>query len=153
MNIRQCTLADLACITEFTLKLHHHEKNDQLLLHSNFKTNLKHWLESELNNTNSLLLIAEVDGEAIGFIAATSVINDNGFLKEPLKGVVQLLWVEEEYRKKKTAESLLNNVEACFVENGIKYVECSFTNNNNLAKAFWQTHGYSAISTMSRKIL
>jgi ribosomal protein S18 acetylase RimI-like enzyme len=153
LNIRECLSSDIDKITEFTLALHLHESDQQLVPHANFSDNLKKWLESELGSNNSLLLLAEKDQKAAGFVCASSVINDNGFLQQPLKGIIQLLWVEPEYRKRNIAQQLVNTVELCFKESGINYVECSFMVNNSLASHFWTQQGYIVNSVTCRKIL
>lgn len=153
MNIRQCIYEDLDTIVRFTLKLHLHEQDNELLPHPKFESNIKRWITTELNNTNSLLLIAQDNQQPTAFIAATSIINDNGFLAEPIKGIIQLLWVEEPFRHLKIAENLLAQVEACFIESGIKYVECNYTASNGLAKSFWDKSGYHQISSTCRKLL
>ncbi|MBV1910141.1 MAG: GNAT family N-acetyltransferase [Kangiellaceae bacterium] len=153
MKIRQCDIKDLDIITEFTARLQKYENDGQLIYHPNFELNLKRWIEAEILSSNSLLLIAEVKGNPVGFIASSSSINDNGFLSDPIKGIVQLLWVEPHYRQQKFAKHLLENVETCFKELGINYVECSFTEKNKEVGSFWQANGYFSVAHTARKIL
>ncbi len=151
--LRQAKVIDIDIMTDFTLKLHQHEDDGTIEAHLNFHSNLKKWLSAELDNPNALFLIAEYEQCPIGFIGATSVINDNGFLANPLKGVIQLLWISSEYRNKHIANQLVAEVEICFKEVGIGYVECSYTNTNKLANKFWDKQGYKGNSITARKFL
>ncbi len=153
MNIRECNKSDIATLTQFTLSLHHHENDHQLKPHSDLEINLTRWLNSELDSPNSLLLLAESEGKPAGFICATSVINDNGFLADPIKGLIQLLWVEPAYRRMKLAQKMVTTLEQCFIELGIPYVECNYLKGNSLAESFWQKQNYHVTSVTSRKWL
>jgi len=153
LQIREATIEDQNLITDYTLQLHHHESDISVEPHPNFENNLSAWILSELSNSQSLFLIATIDNLPIGFIGASSQINDNGFVKNPIKGIIQLLWVEPAYRQQHVAEQLLTNIDACFVELGIKYIECSFTATNTLAENFWMNNGYKITSLTARKII
>ena len=153
INTRQATINDLDIIAQYTFKLHQHEDDRIIAPHVDFLSNLKMWLSAELNNSRSLFLIAELDTIPIGFIGATSIINDNGFLANPIKGVIQLLWVEENYRKNRIAKKLVDEVEQCFKSIGIEYVECTYTAQNTLANSFWEKRGYEKNSITARKFI
>jgi len=152
-NLREAHLDDIELIYQLTLKLHIHEDDGSVKTHKQFETNLKNWLKVEFNNPRTLFLIAEDKGRVAGFISATSIINDNGFLASPIKGIIQLLWVEPQFRKHSIAKELVHNVESCFKEIGITYVECNYTSFNNQAKFFWSKLGYSENSITARKII
>ena len=74
-------------------------------------------------------------------------------MENPLKGEVNLLWVEDDYRKQKIAEKLLLETEKCLLSTGIKYIECHYTANNQLAKSFWGRKGYQQRAIIARKML
>ena len=152
-DIYQASLDDINLICEWTLKLHQHEDDGRLEVNSNFDANIKKWLTQELNNLNSLVLIALVNNQPAGFIFSTSVINDNGFLAAPLKGIIHLLWVEPEFRQKNIAAKLLSEVENCLRTIGATYIECNYTANNNLAKTFWSKNNYFQSAITAKKIL
>jgi len=152
-SIAEACPEDLETIYHLTLKLHDHEDDGSVKTHEHFEINLKKWLKHELNNPRTLILIAKYKNKTIGFISATSLLNDNGFLASPIKGIIQLLWIEPEFRKHSIAKQLVNNVERCFKEVGIEYVECSYTNFNEQAKHFWSKLGYLENSISARKFL
>jgi diamine N-acetyltransferase len=153
LSIRLATPKDIDIITQWTIKLHQHENDGELKMHSNFNINLKKWLATELVNPNSLFLFAEFDNSPVGFIFSSSVINDNGFLASNMKGVIHLLWVEHSSRNRNIAGMLLNEVETCLSAIGISYIECNYTNHNNIAQSFWDKNGYKKASITARKIL
>ena len=150
---RQATINDLDIITHYTFKLHQHEDDGIIAPHVDFLSNLKKWLSAELNNSRSLFLIAQQNAIPIGFIGATSILNDNGFLANPIKGVIQLLWVEDNYRKNRIAKNLVDEIEQCFRKIGIEYVECTYTVQNRLASSFWDKRGYEENSITARKFI
>ncbi len=152
-TIREATIDDIDTMTQYTFKLHQHEDDGTVQAHQDFYLNLKNWLSIELDNPRSLFLIAEKDNHPIGFVGATSIINDNGFLASPLKGVIQLLWIEPEYRNNRIAEKLVDEVEHCFREIGVEYVECTYTSSNQQAKIFWGKRGYDESSINARKFI
>jgi len=158
INIREATQNDLDLIVQFTLSLHAHEDDGEITASEHFADNLSKWLLVEINNPQSLFLIAEKENSkkndsAVGFIGAASVINDNGFLTNPAKGLIQLLWVEEKSRKSKVAGNLVKEIEHCFKQVGIEYVECNYTCVNNLAEKFWDGLGYNKHSITARKFI
>jgi len=152
-QIREATIEDLDIITQYTLALNQHEDDRLIPAHQDFEHNLKNWLALELKNSQSLFLLAEKNNRAIGFIGASSVINDNGFLANPVKGLIQLLWVDNSVRRHNVAAKLVEEIELCFKQVGIEYIECSYTCINNVAKIFWDTLGYSGHSITARKFI
>jgi ribosomal protein S18 acetylase RimI-like enzyme len=153
VEIIQANTEDLDLITRWTTALHQHEDDGELPTHPHFSQNLKKWLELEINNNNTLFLIARIDQEPVGFIAGTSIINDNGLIAAPLKGFIQLLWIDENYRKNNIAQQLLQAIEDCFKSIGIAYIECQYTQKNQLANQFWQAQGYNKTAVVARKVI
>lgn len=153
LEIRQAISSDLTLLAEWTYSLHCHEDDQSIATHPQFKSKLNAWLQSEFESTNGLFLVAQDQQQPIGFIYASTIINDNGFLASPMKGVIHLLWVEKEFRQKKVGERLTKSIETCFKELGVGYVECSFTAINQLAQNFWRKQNYMPYSTTARKIL
>ncbi|WP_444994896.1 GNAT family N-acetyltransferase [Aliikangiella sp. IMCC44359] len=152
-EIRQAVQQDLKLIVNWTIKLHQHEDDGVLPVSDDLSEKLTQWLTKEMQNPNCLFLVAEVNQQPIGFIMACSIINDNGFLKSQIKGLIQLLWVDEKYRKSTVGKSLVNEILTCFKEINISHVECSYTANNQLAKNFWQSIGFIESSMTARKVL
>ncbi len=153
LTIEQANNDDLTTILNWTIQLHQHEDDGKLKSHIEFETHLSKWLKLEINNPNCLYLIGKIGGIPVGFIGAASIINDNGFLENPIKGVIQLLWVEPKHRQKHVALELVEEIEHCFREMGIHYVECTYTTSNQLAKSFWSKQGYIENSTTARKFI
>ncbi|MCW8878759.1 MAG: GNAT family N-acetyltransferase [Kangiellaceae bacterium] len=153
LEIRQANSKDIDLLATWTHALHLHEDDGNVPHHPNIKANLKKWLELEMDNKNGLFLIALEESEPIGFIFATSVVNDNGFLSNPLKGVIHLLWVNKEFRNQGVANALTEAIESCFSELSIGYIECSYTIKNQLAEKFWTRLNFRPYSVNARKLL
>jgi ribosomal protein S18 acetylase RimI-like enzyme len=150
--IRQAIKKDLKDLLHFSHAIHQHEDEQLLTMHPHFLERLKTWLLDMLNNPLALFLIAEYNKSTIGFIGGITHINDNGFLVEPSKGVIHLLWVEKNYRRHHIGQKLLMNMEACFKELGINITECSFTHQNKEAIVFWNKMGYNQHSITAIKV-
>lgn len=153
LEYRQAQETDIDLLVNFTNLIHCHEDDGQIPTHQHFLKNLKKWLLIEIENPQSLIIIASKKAQPVGFILATTVVNDNGFLDYPLKGIIQLLWVEPKFRGGAIANELVTQVEVCFKENQIRYVECSYTVNNKLGANFWTKKGYLKNSITARKFL
>jgi len=152
-NFRQANVADLDLLLTKTLELHQHEDTGLLPHAEHFESKLRSWLEHCLGDTNYLFILA-YDGQTFaGFVGLTSVINDNGFLKYPLKGLIQLLWVEPEFRGLGIAGQLLRMAESCLKDIGVGFIEVNYTASNQLAQSFWQKSGYSPYATTVVKLL
>ncbi|MDH5434600.1 MAG: GNAT family N-acetyltransferase [Gammaproteobacteria bacterium] len=150
---RQATKDDLSLISKWTYRLYKHEDDKQLKPHPDIKNNLSKWLSAELVNSNSLFVIAEIKGKPKGFIGAACVLNDNEFLMNPMKGVIQLLWLDKSIRHQGIASQLVKQIELCFQDLGISYVECGFTAKNQLAQNFWTRQQYLPCSITARKMI
>ena len=154
MKLRQATKSDLEQVFAWTLKIHQHEDDGSLNVHPEFETHLKAWIEEELGNRQCLYLLAETDDQqGLGFIGSHTVINDNGLLKDPLKGVIHLLWVDADYRNNGLAQTLVARVEDCFRELGVGYIECSYTACNQIGERFWAANGFQPVTITARKFI
>lgn len=151
--IRQASADDLPQVLVWTLALHQHEDDASLPMHPNFSDNLQRWLKLELENPNNLFLIAENQQQPAGFISARTVINDNGFLADPVKGVINLIWVDSQHRNQQIATQLLEQAELCLAAVGVTYIECSYTATNLLARQFWDNKNYFPAAVTARKQL
>lgn len=152
-TIRQAMPDDLERITGWTIQLHHHEDDHCFEQHDNFNKNIEKWLKTEMENSNSLFLIAEFNKQPVGFIFGSARINDNGLLKNSITGVVQILWIDAHCRSQGIAKLLLKAISDCFTEIGIDYLECTYTLKNQLGRQFWQSQGFKETSATARKKL
>jgi ribosomal protein S18 acetylase RimI-like enzyme len=152
-TIIQATNEHLDLIHQWTLKIHNHEKSSLLKPHHQFSERLLNWLKSEIGNNNTLCLIAYCDKQPLGFILGSIDIINSGFVELNIKGIIKLLWVEPEFRKKQIATRLLNYLEACFKECNIQYIECDYTYTNKEAQSFWKRQGFTPLSISCGKML
>ena len=77
----------------------------------------------------------------------------NDFVDINAYGLIQMIWVEPQYRRTKLARALVEHMEEIFKNLNIPYCEISYSVVNNEAKGFWKKMDYSEFSTSCRKFL
>ncbi len=159
-SFREATIDDLPLILNWTEYLMEHEALDrsiELKLNPNISKLLEDWLEKLISDNNSLLIIAmdmsKSPPQAIGLIIGYLQLQPNNFTIFNMHGVIQMVWVEEEYRQKKIASRLVTYMEDTFRNLNIPYCEVQYSDTNSNASHFWDKTGYQKISHSCRKML
>ena len=157
LNYRQATQDDLPVVLEWTLALMHHEQIDpelELPLKANIKEQLNDWLTNLVTNDNALFIIAEdPQGNARGGILGIIQLAANDFVDVAVYGLIQMVWVNSEYRKQGIASALVRYMEETFKTMDIPYCEIQYSESNIEAEAFWKKSGYARVSQTCRKML
>ncbi|WP_144395160.1 GNAT family N-acetyltransferase [Pleionea sediminis] len=153
ITIEQATNEDFPIVLEWTIKLYHHEDDGKLEVSECFRSNLEKWLSNLMHDNNNLILVAKENKKPCGLMISSIVINDNGFLKSPFKGSIDILWVSKEYRNRKIASMLLEQTELCFKSLGVPYIECNFVSHNQEAREYWKSNGFETVSETARKFI
>jgi ribosomal protein S18 acetylase RimI-like enzyme len=157
-SFREANLNDLTLILNWTEALMEHESlgsNLELPLSSNISELLQAWLENLITDDHSLIIIAtEIDQEQpLGLIIGYLQSQPNKFTDFQMHGIIQMVWVEENCRKKGLALQLVNHMEDTFQNLDIPYCEIQYSKSNIEASAFWKKAGYEVVSLRCRKIL
>jgi len=159
-SYKEATIDDLSLILKWTKRLMSHEALDQdieLQLKKNISTLLKEWLKNLISDKNSLIIIANDESKTplssaaliIGYIQ----LQPNDFTQYTFHGVIQMIWVEEEYRNKGLASQLVDYIEDAFRHLDIPYCELQYSDTNLEAETFWLKSGYHKVSHHCRKML
>jgi GNAT superfamily N-acetyltransferase len=152
-TIVQATSDDVDVIHRWSLLIHQHEHSGVLKPHPEFSVRLHRWLSEEISNKNTLCLLAYYQDHPVGFILGSVELMSSGFTELNIKGIIKLLWVEPDYRKKKIARQLVDTLERCFKECGVSYLECHYTYKNDEARQFWNKVGFIPQTVGSGKLL
>lgn len=155
---QEAELEDLPMILSWTEALMEHEaleKSIELPLKDNISLLIEEWLKKLITDENSLIIIAiEKDQkQAHGLIIGYLQLQPNEFTIFNTHGVIQLLWVVKEQRRKGLALQLLNQMEDTFKNLQIPYCEIQYSTANKEAEDFWAKSGYLVVSHNSRKML
>ena len=108
---------------------------------------LKHTIQSG----NAKVLIAEVDGVAIGTISGH--VFDKPAVNIQKIGVIYSLWVEASHRRHGIGEQLLQALESALKEKGALAFQVGWDSPNHLASSWWQKHGYSPYEVIASKLV
>ncbi len=159
-TFREATIEDLSLILKWTQSLMDHEAMDkdiELPLNHNIYELLEEWLKNLISDNNSLLIIATNESvnphHTCGLIIGYLQLQPNNFTPFNMHGVIQMVWVEEDYRTKGLARQLVTHMEDTFKNLKIPYCEIQYSDANKEAKAFWEKSGYQVVSHSSRKML
>jgi len=159
-TFREATLDDLPLILNWTEQLMDHEALDnsiELQLKPNIAEQLETWLKNLVTDNNSLIIIATDEtikphlpaGLIIGYLQP----QPNEFTLFNMHGIIQMVWVEKDYRNKGIASLLVKHMEDTFQNLDVPYCEIQYSDSNTEAKAFWNKAGYKVVGHHSRKML
>ncbi|MGD9365478.1 MAG: GNAT family N-acetyltransferase [Desulfobacteraceae bacterium] len=148
MNIRSYEIPDLERIgflfDEFIIL------NATLTYRDNCRSIYLNWLRSIYGKSDYNVLVAEQKGEVIAF--AVGMIQSNKPLLLPQRiGYIGMFVVHSKLRRRGIGSSLYKRLLDWFASNQIKELQLATEVNNDLAKAFWNDHGF--ITTYEQKTL
>ena len=100
------------------------------------------FLERSLDAEDSLFLVAENNGELVGY--AVGEIQKRSLIFEIAEnGYINDVFVLEEFRKHGIARMFLRELKEWFQSKGILYVELSVNDKNIIGKKTWQKFGFA----------
>jgi ribosomal protein S18 acetylase RimI-like enzyme len=139
MNIRSFELSDLEGIgslfDEFILL------NAVLTYRDDCRSIYLNWLRSIHGKSDYKVLVVEQNGAIIA--SALGMIQSNKPLLWPQKiGYIGMFIVHSKFRRRGIGNSLYKRLLDWFVSYQIKEIQLTTEVNNDLAKAFWNNHGF-----------
>ncbi|WP_185964404.1 GNAT family N-acetyltransferase [Aliikangiella marina] len=152
----QATREDLDYLTQKTIQLHQFESANgkaELQVNDKFEDNIRHWLSLELANDSSLIFTVSDNQQRIGFAFLKILPNPNNFTEYRSFGLIQTIWVDDEFRQKKAGASIVSFIESIFKEQQVSYYEVNYSAQNELAGKFWESCGLVPTSITARKFL
>ncbi len=93
----------------------------------------ENFLQERLTNNESIILVADIDGRAVGFTQLYTSFSSVSML--PIY-ILNDLYVEGEHRKKRIGEALLNHAKKLCRENGFKGLALETAINNPAQKLY-----------------
>lgn len=110
-------------------------------------------LKERFNADKGLVVVAEVDGNIVGFVSMTII---NCFMiVSSIKdiGYIEAGYVKPDYRRLGITRKLENMVEDFLKEKGIRYLELFTLMNNDIANNSWSKLGFTPFRQQWRKDL
>ena len=148
MNIRSYELSDLeqiGCLFDEFILL-----NAALTYKDNCHSIYLNWLRSIYGKSDHKVLVVEQKGAVIAF--AVGMIQPNKPLLLPqIIGYIGMFIVHSKFRRRGIGSSLYKGLLGWFASNHINEIQLATEVNNDVAKAFWNDHGF--ITTYENKSL
>ncbi len=122
-----------------------------LIAYRNYERILADDLSALMNDRAAHVLIAESDGEPIGYITGRVTTEARRIL--PRRGVVEDWYVEERGRGSGVGKKLLAELERRFVEHDCQVIESATWTGNQDARRLHQELGFREIRVIYRKLV
>jgi GNAT superfamily N-acetyltransferase len=120
-----------------------------LVEYRNYDRILRDDLDALLRDRNAHVLIAEADGEPVGYITGRVSVESQRVL--PRRGIVEDWYVDESARGHKVGQRLLEELERRFAEAGCQMVESATWSGNTRARDAHESLGFREIRVIYRK--
>lgn len=150
LTIRSAALSDAEKIVELRLLSQEHaEKSNPLVwrITEEGKKLLKQKVENDLADSNIHVLLAEADGEIIGYVQG-EVTSRSDHMPRTV-GQVSLLYVLEQVRRKGVGRRLMKELCEFFSSNKVEDLTVRYIIGNREAEGFWRKLGFESIITTS----
>jgi ribosomal protein S18 acetylase RimI-like enzyme len=112
--------------------------------------NFKKFASEKMRSRTSLVLVATMNGRAVGYLIA-SIIKYPPVFKEKKCGFIFDLMVHRDFRRIGVGSKLFSEARNWFIRKKINRIELSVAATNPLATAFWEKMGFKTY--MERKYM
>ena len=123
------------------LAQHHEELSDQFALAWDGKRKWSRYLEERFSEISTKLIVAEEEGEIVGFMLCLLAPNTPVF-KDRKIGIISDVYVLEERRRKGVTKSMLNRAVKWFEKNKVRSIQLGVAHDNFEARAAWRQVGF-----------
>ncbi|MCK9271142.1 MAG: GNAT family N-acetyltransferase [Bacteroidales bacterium] len=151
MELRKAKLQDIEKVTKYGLILlkQHSDLDPYFTPIEAVEKVYRKFLEGCVHSADKLLLVAEINGELVGY-AAGEIQARSPIFKIAEYGYINDVFVEEEFRKLGIAREFLTALKKWFESKGIKHVELSVLSNNEIGKKTWAKFGFETYEIKKR---
>ena len=139
--IRPATEADAAAIGTMWYQLvqHHVELDSNLPVPSEQGAELyARRITEKMDDSHARVLVAEDDGQIIGFVLGMIVDMVPEMFMETVGGFLADIYIEETYRQSGIGRQLVDHLTQWFRSRGVQYIEWYVAAQNTDARAFWE---------------
>jgi GNAT superfamily N-acetyltransferase len=145
-TIRRAVSSDMERIVELRLLSQEHaEKSNPLIwrITEEGKRLLKQKVENDLADSNIHVLLAEADGEIIGYVQG-EVTRRSDHMPRTV-GQVSLMYVVKQFRRKGVGRHLVKELCKFFDSNKVEDLTVRYIIGNKEAEGFWRKLGFESI--------
>ena len=144
ITIRKATIEDIPSVLKLWTRLMEFHRN--LSKHFEPEDDAENVWESfarkQLDEQDSLLIVAEVGGNIIGFSLA-SIQSNIPVFKIKKYGVIYDFFVEEAFRKRGIGRKLFDFAREWFEQKGVEHLQLSVVHHNSVGQEFWRAMGFT----------
>jgi ribosomal protein S18 acetylase RimI-like enzyme len=152
--IRRATSSDIEKLVELRILLQRHCEDSNLLIWHmtpDGKTLLREKIKNELADKKRLTLIAEMNGEIIGFIQGE--VERRAEYMPTTVGSISTAYVVRKFRRKGVGETLVKRLCEFFSSEGVEDVTLRYIIGNREAEGFWKKLGFQPVITVAKTVL
>ena len=144
ITIREATMEDMPSMLKLWTKLmeFHRTLSTHFELADDAENVWESFVRKQLDELNSLLIVAEFSGSIVGFSLA-SIQSNIPVFKINKYGVIYDLFVEETFRKRGIGRKIFDFAREWFEQNGVEHLQVSVAHHNPLAQRFWHAMGFT----------
>ena len=141
--LRKAVEQDLPSIIELNglLADHHHVLDPYWKTGLEAKTSFGETLKDELENPNTMWLVAQMDEKIIGYFSA-EIISTKPYISVPKIGHLSSGFVLEEYRGKGIAKEAVEKFFEWFKQEGVTVAELTVDSRNTDSVKAWESLGF-----------
>jgi ribosomal protein S18 acetylase RimI-like enzyme len=153
LTIRRAASSDVEKIVELRLLLQERaEKSNHLIwrITDEGKKLIKQRVETDLANSNVLVLLAEADGEAIRYVQG-EVTSRSDYVPRTV-GQVSLIYVAKQFRRRGVGRRLMEELCKLISSNKAEHLTLRYVIGNKEAEGFSRKLGFESIITMTTTI-
>jgi GNAT superfamily N-acetyltransferase len=146
LTIRKAASSDVEKIVELGLLLQQHaEKSNPFIwrITEEGKSLLKQKVESDLTASNVVVLLAEVDGEVIGYVRGE--VSSRSDHTPRTVGQVSRMYVLKQFRRKGVGRGLIEELCSFFDSNKVEDLTVRYVIGNKKAESFWEKLGFEPV--------
>jgi predicted acetyltransferase len=150
LRIRRAVSSDVERIVELRLLLQDHaEKSNPLIwrITEEGKKLIKQTVEDDLANSNIQALLAEIDGEIIGYVQGE--VTRRSDHSPRTVGNISLMYVVKQSRRKGVGKRLVKELCKFFNSNKVENLTVRYIIGNKEAESFWKKLEFESILTTS----
>ena len=151
VTIRKAKRSDIEKLAQLRLQLQRHcEKSNSLIwqITKEGEALIKQKVSDDLDNVNGHVLIAELNGEIIGF--AYSEISHRTDYSPGIVGSISTVYVDRKARRKGIGTLLVKQICELFKSEAVEDVTLRYIVGNREAEIFWRKLGFNPVITTAK---
>lgn len=144
ITIRKATIKDMPSVLKLWTKLmeFHRKLSKNFEPADDAEKAWESFAKEQLDEQDSLLMVAEVSGNIIGF-TLVSIQSNIPVFKIKRYGVIYDFFVDEAFRRRGIGRKLFDFAREWFEQKGVEHLQLSVVHHNPVGQEFWRAMGFT----------